>query len=148
MWRKLVTSAALLLAVPAAAQEMAGESAANDVPVAVLNTPPGAKAVPDTAGAEAMTPAEAADATSSEAAVAETVAHDFAGYDTDANQRLDKAEFGAWMTALRKAAEPDFDGTTPDAQAWIGRAFTAADADRNGAVDRDELTRFLTPRRG
>lgn len=78
--------------------------------------------------------------------VAQAVNRDFGTYDKDANGTLSQAEFGTWISTLRKAAEPTFQPGTPDANSWVGKAFAATDADKNKTVDKAELTTFLTPK--
>ena len=71
---------------------------------------------------------------------------EFASYDKDASGALDKAEFGAWMVALRKAAQPTFQADSAEATTWIGQAFAQADKDKNATINQGELTVFLTPK--
>ncbi|MET0307138.1 MAG: hypothetical protein ABW023_00395 [Sphingomonas sp.] len=78
--------------------------------------------------------------------VAQAVSRDFGTYDKDANGSLSQAEFGAWIGALRKAAEPGFQPSSPDGQTYIGQAFAATDTNKNKSVDKTELTTFLTPK--
>jgi len=78
--------------------------------------------------------------------VAQAVSRDFGTYDKDANGTLSQAEFGAWISTLRKAAEPTFQPGTPDAEKYVGQAFAATDIDKSKSVDKAELTTFLTPK--
>lgn len=78
--------------------------------------------------------------------VAQAVSRDFGSYDKDSNGMLNDAEFGTWMSALRKASEPAFVPGSPDANVWLGQAFAAADADKSKAINQAELTNFLTPK--
>ena len=98
-----------------------------------------ANAQPATAAAQ---PAPAATQTQ----VAEAVGREWGTYDKDGDSKLSKAEFGAWMTGLRSAAEPNFKPGTPEAASWEAQAFTAADADKSASVNKQELTVFLTPK--
>ena len=78
--------------------------------------------------------------------VAAAVGREFKSYDRNADGGLDKAEFGSWMGALRKASEPTFKPDSPEAATWVSQAFTAADADKSASVNQSELTSFLTPK--
>ena len=63
----------------------------------------------------------------------------FAQYDKNGDGKLSKAEFGDWMTALKKASDPN---AKPDA-AYNNAAFAQADTNKNGSVSKDEATKFL-----
>jgi hypothetical protein len=78
--------------------------------------------------------------------IAQVVSKEFPTYDKDANGALDTTEFGNWMTALRKAADPAFQAGSPDAGKWVAQAFAQADTDKNSAINQGELTTFLTPK--
>ncbi|MCX8475930.1 MAG: calcium-binding protein [Sphingomonas sp.] len=80
------------------------------------------------------------------AQVAQAVGRDFGTYDKDANGALNDAEFGTWMSSLRKAAEPGFVPGSADANVWLGQAFASADVDRSKSVSQVELATFLTPK--
>ncbi|NIJ19655.1 cytoskeletal protein RodZ [Sphingomonas naasensis] len=97
-----------------------------------------------TAGTAAAQPAAQPAATQDQ--VAQAVSRDFGTYDKDANGMLSDAEFGTWMSALRKASEPSFVPGSADANVWLGQAFAAADADKSKAINQAELTTFLTPK--
>lgn len=105
-------------------------------------TPPQPAAPGGTAGAGAAAARPAANA----AQVAQAVGRDFGTYDKDASGALSDAEFGAWMSSLRKASEPAFVPGSPDANVWLGQAFASADVDKNKSVSQAELTTFLTPK--
>ncbi len=106
-------------------------------------TPSPAPADTTVGSANASAPAPGQPATTS-SQVAQVVQSEFPGYDTDKNGSLSKAEFGNWMTALRKAADASYDPTTPAATTWVGQAFAAADTDKNGSLSQDELTAYLS----
>ncbi|ATY32347.1 EF-hand domain-containing protein [Sphingomonas psychrotolerans] len=72
---------------------------------------------------------------------------DFGTYDKDANGSLSQAEFGVWVSGLRKASEPAFAPGSADANVWVGQAFAQADADKNKSVSQAEVTNFLTPKK-
>lgn len=63
----------------------------------------------------------------------------FSRYDRDADGRIDEAEFGRWMAALRPAGP----GSGQADPAWTARAFRAADDDGSGALSRGELIGFI-----
>lgn len=110
-------------------------------------TQPTPEAVPGGASgagtASAQPPAQPA---ATQDQVAQAVSRDFGSYDKDSNGMLSDVEFGAWMSALRKASEPAFVPGSPDANVWLGQAFAAADADKSKAINQAELTNFLTPK--
>ncbi|MEI9928589.1 MAG: hypothetical protein WDN44_13940 [Sphingomonas sp.] len=93
----------------------------------------------------ATAPAQPAPATTPDQ-VALAVGAGWPTYDKDGNGTLDKAEFGAWLIALRTASEPSFDAQTPAATTWVGQAFGIADADKSKTVTNAEMTTFLTPK--
>ncbi|RYD54130.1 MAG: calcium-binding protein [Sphingomonadales bacterium] len=100
-------------------------------------------------GAEAAQPAQTAavePVKPSQEQIAQAVGRDWAGYDADKNDQLSAAEFGNWMSTLRKASEPSFTPGSPEAKAWETQAFTAADADKSASVNKQELTSFLMPK--
>jgi hypothetical protein len=109
-------------------------------------TPEAAPAQPAETAAAQPAPAPAQQPAANEGQVAEAVTRDFGTYDKDANGALSQAEFGSWMSTLRKASEPAFKPGTPEATSWEQQAFTAADADKNASVNQSELTTFLTPK--
>ena len=124
--------------VEAAAQPATPAPAAPVAEVAV----PAASAQP-VAAAQPATPAAPA---TTQDQVAQIVNLEFPKYDKDANGALDKAEFTAWMVALRKMSDPAFAAETPEGQSWLAAAFTQADADKNAGINAVELTSFLTPK--
>lgn len=75
-------------------------------------------------------------------AVATVVSTDWAKYDADKNDNLSKAEFSAWMTALREA-NPAQKAQVKDVASWTTSAFTQADKDKSGSVTKPELEGFL-----
>ena len=72
--------------------------------------------------------------------VAAMVRSQFADFDRDGDDRLDRVEFGRWMATLR--ADDSARGQIDSG--WRDTAFADADADHDGGVDRGELTAFLT----
>lgn len=76
--------------------------------------------------------------------IAQIVDKEFPTYDADASGDLNNAEFATWMKKLRAATEPGVDPESADVATWIGQAFAAADGDKSGAVNKTELTGFLS----
>ncbi|GAO38230.1 hypothetical protein SCH01S_10_00400 [Sphingomonas changbaiensis NBRC 104936] len=105
-------------------------------PAATATPQAAATAAPTTAAAPAAQPANSADA------VAAVVSADWSKYDADGDGSLSKAEFGAWMTALRDQ-NPAQKAAVKDAEAWTTAAFAMADKDKSGTVNKDELAGFL-----
>ena len=103
----------------------------------------------DTMAPASEAPAQTAPAPSSSAAatpaqIAQIVETEFPTYDGDKSGDLSSAEFGAWMKKLRTATEPSIDPESEQVKTWIGQAWAAADADKSGAVSKEELTGFLS----
>ena len=71
------------------------------------------------------------------------IASEFPTYDKDGNGALSKAEFDAWMVALKEKSG-DTAMKPADKTAWLKTAFTTADKDRNMGVSLTELTDYLT----
>ncbi len=157
-------------AAPAQPQTMpapAAPTATNPAPqttpaptTAAPTTPPApttADAQPQTApaptapapNAQAANPAPADSATAAAtpanpgAQVADVVNGEFGTYDKNKNGSLSKAEFGAWMTALRTKADPSLKDDAAN-KSWVAQAFTQADTDKSKSVSKDELTNFLS----
>lgn len=173
MLKTLILATSMLVAIPAFAQDA---KPAQTAPVQEQTAPATQEAAPATDDAAPgqtveQTPAQASAATppaatpqaaapaaqpataaaqpapaATQSQVAEAVGREWATYDKDGDSKLTKAEFGAWMTGLRTAAEPNFKPGTPEAAAWEAQAFTAADADKSASVNKQELTVFLTPK--
>jgi hypothetical protein len=114
---------------------------------------PATPAAPITADSQPQTmPAPAAPAPNEQAAnpaaaapgaqVAEVVNSEFGTYDKNSDGKLNKAEFGAWMTALRTKADPSVKDDAAN-KSWVTQAFAQADSDKSKSVSKDELTNFL-----
>ncbi len=161
MLKSLLLMSAVAVAAPALAQSTAPANSTNAAQPAATATPatsaqPAATATPSTAAQQPTTAATPqADATAAPAAaatpaapansadaVAAVVSADWAKYDTDNDGSLSKAEFGAWMTALREQ-NPAQKAAVKDAEAWTTAAFAMADKDKSGTVNKDELAGFL-----
>jgi hypothetical protein len=148
---------AVAIAAPALAQTSAPASTAPAQPAATpaaTAAQPATAATPSTsaqqpttaatpeAGATSAPAAAATPATNSSDAVAAVVSADWAKYDADNDGKLSKAEFGAWMTALREQ-NPAQKAAVKDPEAWTTAAFAMADKDKSGAVSKTELEGFL-----
>lgn len=103
---------------------------------------PGPETAPP-AGDTATQPAPSGSA-ATPAQIAQIVNTEFPTYDADKSGDLNQAEFAAWMKKLRTATEPSVDPESEQVKTWIGQAWTAADADKSGAVSKEELTGFLS----
>lgn len=131
---------------PAPAQGVAQTTGTPEAsPAATASAAPAAQPGTEPAAATAAATPAATPATSQEQ-VAQAVGRDFSGYDKDADGKLSKTEFADWMGSLRKAAEPGFQPGSAEAATWASQAFTNADTDKNAAVNKQELTVFLTPK--
>lgn len=118
MIRAMMVSTALLIAMPALAQETASPASAGQTarPSGTANT------------------------------VASIVDSEFPAYDGNNDGQLDKAEFARWMVALKdqemktsgKALAP------AEVTAWADGAFTTADADKSVSVSKPELISYLS----
>ncbi|AJP74229.1 hypothetical protein TS85_03265 [Sphingomonas hengshuiensis] len=138
-----------------AAAQPAADSApmpnSSTAPAAEATQPTPSAATPDASATAGTTGAGAATSTAATPAaspdqVSQAIGRDFGTYDADANGALNQAEFGTWVSALRKASEPTFAPGSPEAQTWVGQAFAATDTDKNQSVTKEELTTFLTPK--
>lgn len=123
-----------------AQQAQTSPAPAQTAPAQQAQSTPEPAAPAEPAAQQAQQPAASQDQ------VAQAVGREFGSYDKDANGGLDKTEFSAWMTALRKASEPTFQPGSPEAATWMAQAFTLADADKSASINQGELTTFLTPK--
>lgn len=100
---------------------------------------------PDASAPSAATePAPAAGTAATPTQIAQIVEKEFPTYDVDANGDLNDMEFAAWMKKLRAATEPSVDPESAEVKTWIDQAFAAADGDKSGAINKTELTGFLS----
>jgi len=129
-------------AQPAPAPEAASPAPAPDASA----TPPAAtEPAPAPAPSESATAQPAPAGTAATATqVAQIVDKEFPTYDADSSAELSEVEFGTWMKKLRTASEPTVDVESAEVKTWIGQAYGAADADKNGTVSKTELTSFLS----
>ncbi|WP_343518334.1 calcium-binding protein [Sphingomonas sp.] len=93
----------------------------------------------------AQQPAQSGQQPANAAQIAQVVDQGFPTYDKDADGSLKAEEFNSWMVALRSASEPAFQGQSAADKEWLTRALTAADADKSGGVNKEELKTFLAP---
>jgi hypothetical protein len=100
------------------------------------------------AGSAQPAPAQQAVRPASGQQVAQIVNTEFASYDRDKNGTLNEQEFGAWMVALKTAADPSTRADAPATKVWMTQAFAQADTDKNKAVSKAELTGFLSAGQG
>lgn len=146
-------------------------AAALSFPALAQTTPPGDAGAPPTEQPDAATaqpaPAEPADtatgsgpatapaptesaqpapsrAAATPTQIAQIVDREFPSYDGDKSGDLNQAEFAAWMKKLRTASDPTVDPEAEQVKTWVGQAWAVADADKSGAVSKDELTGFLS----
>lgn len=157
MLKHVLLASAVLMSAPALAQTAPTAPAAPTTP---QRTPPASPAQPATsapttpaapaAPANAMpapTPAQpAAPAAAADpgpgAQIADVVNKEFPSYDKNSDGKLTKAEFGAWMYALRKASDPSLKDDAAN-KTYVAGAFTTADTDKSKSVSKDELTNYL-----
>ncbi|ONF96921.1 EF-hand domain-containing protein [Sphingomonas jeddahensis] len=145
MLKSALFASAMIVAVPALAQQ--ADTPKPTAPTAV----PGAASVPEVpdqnedavAVAQRGTRQAASDSSAASPGgdhVSTIVHAEFAAYDKNGNGALEKAEFTAWMDAL-KARAPE--GAKPSSETWNNAAFAQADKDQSTSVSKTELTHFL-----
>jgi hypothetical protein len=144
-----VSFPALAQTTPPAADPAAPTTATEPAPMSDTAPPTDPATTPAPAPDASAPPAatEAAPAAGTAATptqIAQIVDKEFPTYDADANGDLNNAEFAAWMKKLRTATDPSVDPESADVTTWIGQAFAAADGDKSGAVNKTELTGFLS----
>lgn len=149
MMKHLLIIGAAAISVPAFAQDAPPADPASPPPAeqpapsTSQPTPaPGPETAPPSGSATAQ-PAPSGSA-ATPAQIAQIVNTEFPTYDADKSSDLNQAEFAAWMKKLRTATEPSVDPESEQVKTWIGQAWTAADADKSGAVSKEELTGFLS----
>jgi hypothetical protein len=64
-------------------------------------------------------------------------------YDKDASGALNRTEFDTWLVALKEKSG-DTKMSEGDKSAWLKKAFTTADKDKDKGVSLAELTEYLT----
>lgn len=141
MLKSALFAGAMMVAVPAFAQQA-------DTPKPTAPTSaPGAAIVPETLDQSTADKkdspkdkAEVAAAAAGTDHVSTIVDAEFASYDKDGSGTLEKAEFIAWMDAM-KARAPE--RKKPGSDTWNNAAFAQADKDKSTSLSKDELTGFL-----
>ena len=112
-------------------------------PAPATTAPAPAQTVPAAPAPTETTPAPTdAAAAPSQSQVAQVVDQQFGTYDKNADGALSKAEFAAWMTALKSQANAKA-ATPAEETAWNDAAFSQADGDKSATVTKVELTGFL-----
>jgi hypothetical protein len=71
------------------------------------------------------------------------IATEFPTYDKDASGALNRTEFDTWLVALKEKSG-DTKMSEGDKSAWLKKAFTTADKDKDKGVSLAELTEYLT----
>jgi hypothetical protein len=119
-----------------------------NAPVATAVAPSADATVDPTA--QPAAPAQTADAATAAtpatgaSQIAQVVDSEFPTYDKNADSNLDKAEFSAWMVALKSATDPSTKATDPATKTWVNGAFASADTDKSKSVSKAELTTYLS----
>lgn len=164
MLKEALVVSAMMVAVPAAAQErgqknIPGPVQSEAVPAAA--TPGAPKAVPPaqsedgvarrlpTSDTASVTPSTAAPVKTDDGStqtpptqVAAIVSREFPAYDSNRNGALEAEEFAAWMAALKVRAPDAKPGDKPSAM-WSTACFNKADADKSKSVSPVELASFF-----
>lgn len=119
---------------------------AQNAPSPGKDAPRGQDAPVSDAGQEAPSASQNATAPAASRAeqISQVIATEFPSYDKDKSGSLSKGEFSSWLVALRQASDASFKAGTPEADTWVGQAFTFADTDKNQSVTQTELTTFLS----
>ena len=76
-------------------------------------------------------------------ALAAVVEQAFPAHDTNGDGKLSRAEFTAWMVALKARSDPTATPASRKTRAWVASAFALADKDRSAGVTKAELTGLL-----
>ena len=144
MLKTMFLAGTMIVAAPVLAQT--ATPAPQTAPGAQTATPAPAttEVAPATTPAQPTQAAPAAAATTAptQAQVAQVVDQQFGTYDKNGDGTLDKAEFAAWMDALKAQANAKT-GTAAEQTAWNDAAFKQADGDKSATVTKTELTGFL-----
>ena len=138
MLKHVLLTGAVLMATPAIAQT-APTSPSAPATAPTPATPMPAVPAADPAPIASTPPAAPADPS---AQIAEIVNREFPSYDTTKDGILNKVEFGAWMFALRKAANPALQDDAAN-KTYVAGSFATADTDKSKSVSKDELIKYL-----
>lgn len=146
MLKTVLLASAMIISMPALAQDMKTQQQTPQTPVPTEQVTP---ATDDAVPTQAPTTAQQAQATpaapaTGPAQIAEVVNSEFPSYDKNSDGNLDKTEFASWMIALKTASDPTTKPGDPATQAWVNGAFATADADKSALVSKDELTAYLS----
>ncbi|KQM86002.1 hypothetical protein ASE67_09000 [Sphingomonas sp. Leaf23] len=156
MMKRILLASAMVVSVPAFAQDTApaqttapatqvapqtSPAAPADASIAATQPAPATQADPATQTAQ--TTAEAGQPASG-TQIAQIVEAEFPKYDKDGKGQLTEKQFGEWMVALRSASEPGVTADKPEVKSWVKQAFAQADKDKSKAVTKAELTSFLS----
>lgn len=125
---------------------LAGAAALATPSIAQMNAPSTATPPPSTAPSAAPPVSDPMAAQTAPAAAPSDpkaiIAAEFPTYDKDGNGTLSRAEFDAWLMALKeKSGQPMKPG---EQTAWLKTAFATADKDKDKSVSLAELTTYLT----
>ncbi len=151
MLKYVFLAGVMTIAAPVLAQTAA--PVAQDAPIQAttpaLASDSLAQPTPDAATPAAQTPAAPAGQVAAQPAttgdqVAAVVDSEFPSYDKNADGDLDRAEFTAWMVALKTASDPATAADSAETKSWVGAAFAQADKDKSTSVTKTELTGFLS----
>ena len=159
MMKRILLASAVMMSVPAFAQDVAPSQTTAPTAQAAPATPQATPADPSIAATQAA-PATQSDPATQTAQTAQTTAEagqpasgtqiaqiieaEFPKYDKDGKGQLNEKQFGDWMVALRSASEPGVTADKPEVKSWIKQAFAQADKDKSKAVTKAELTTFLS----
>lgn len=140
---------AMMASAPVFAQDTTASGQTSPAPA---QTAPATAADPTQAAQPATDPAATTPAQGQVQAtgdqIAQVVDTQFPTYDKDGDGKLNRAEFGQWMVALKSQTDPSTKADAPATRKWIGTAFAQADTDKDKTVSKTELTGFLSQGQG
>lgn len=128
---------------PSQTQAMSAPVPSNSPATAAQQTSPTQAAPAQAAPAQSAATPTTDPAAATQTQVAQVVDQQFATYDKDGDGSLSKAEFSAWMGALKAQSAAAPKETPAQATAWNDAAFKQADGDKSASVTKTELTGFL-----
>ena len=149
MMKYAFLAGAMMASAPVFAQEATAPGQTSPAPVQAA---PATSADPTQAAQPATDPAATTPAQGQVQAtgdqIAQVVDTQFPTYDKDGDGKLNRAEFGQWMVALKSQTDPSTKADAPATRKWIGTAFAQADTDKDKTVSKTELTGFLSQGQG
>ncbi|MEK9211909.1 EF-hand domain-containing protein [Sphingomonas sp. 2378] len=149
MMKYAFLAGAMMASAPVFAQEATAPGQTSPAPVQAA---PATAADPTQAAQPATDPAATTPAQGQVQAtgdqIAQVVDTQFPTYDKDGDGKLNRAEFGQWMVALKSQTDPSTKADAPATRKWIGTAFAQADTDKDKTVSKTELTGFLSQGQG